>query len=663
MSYERNWKKYRATFDEKAEKIISKLSLEEKISLMSGSLSLDDILNSIRKKSRTHYNEVPYVAGGVDNIPKLRFVDGTRGVVCGNGTYTCFPVAAMRGATFNTDLEEEVGCAIGEEVIMAGGNFFAGICMNVPYHPGWGRAQETYSEDTNHISLMGQAIIRGVQSTGVIACVKHFAFNSIENIRREVDVDCDDRAANEVYLKQFKEAVEIGVGGVMTAYNSFRGEKCGQNHYLISTLLRDTWGFDGITMCDFTWGITNTEKAIKAGQNVEMPNTKFYGVKLLDAVKKGKITEQEIERAAKNIVRTLIAHESILKEVKIADKNSLLEKHRKLARRVAEEGITLLKNNGILPINVKNKKSKIVVLGELADYPNIGDRGSSQVYPPYVITPLEGILNNCGAAEVIYYKGDSIAHCKRIVKNADVVIVFAGNNYKDEGERISADVDEIASEDISGDRTDSLKISPKDLSIIKGVAESRDDIVVVLEGGSTIIVDDFIDDVAALIFSYYPGMEGGNAIADVLYGKVNPSGKLPFVIPKSEHDLQDFDWNNKRQVYNYYHGYTLLDKKGIAPRFEYGFGLSYTTFSKKVLEDNIDEQKISVRVAVKNTGSVAGAEVVKLYLIPGVSEYPCKILLGFTKVYLLPNEEKEITLSGYYNTYKLEQKNVSFRID
>lgn len=184
---------------------------------------------------KKHYNEEPYCAGGIleKGIPPIKFVDGTRGVVCGRGWSTCFPVAVMRGATFDIGLEEKVGRAIGEEVLLAGGNLFAGICVNLPYHPGWGRAQEVYGEDSYLLGEMGAALVRGVQSVGVIACVKHFAFNSMEDSRFEVDIACSEWAEQEVFLPHFKKCIDAGAGAVMSAYNSFRGVPCGQNMYLL----------------------------------------------------------------------------------------------------------------------------------------------------------------------------------------------------------------------------------------------------------------------------------------------------------------------------------------------------------------------------------------------------------------------------------------------
>ena len=207
-----DWREYRLTYTERAEAILKTLSLEEKISLMSGSEIRSEVRGAIRKKLKVHYNEHPYRAGGIKekDIPAMLFADGTRGVVCGCKKATCFPVASMRGAAFDPELEEEIGRAIAAEVLDVGANFFGGVCVNLPYHPGWGRAQEVYGEDPCLLGRMGSALIRGVQENGVIACVKHFAFNSMENARFKVSIECDKRTEREIFLNHFKKCIDAG---------------------------------------------------------------------------------------------------------------------------------------------------------------------------------------------------------------------------------------------------------------------------------------------------------------------------------------------------------------------------------------------------------------------------------------------------------------------
>lgn len=278
----------------------------------------------------------------------MRFVDGTRGVVCGRGTYTCFPVAAMRGAAFDPALEEAVGHAIAEEVLDAGGNLFGGVCVNLPVHPGWGRAQESYGEDPCLLGKMGAALVRGVQDRGVIACVKHFAFNSMENARFKVSVSCSKRAEREVFLPHFQKCIEAGAGALMCAYNSYQGVLCGHHDYLLNRVLKGEWGFDGFVMNDFLWGIRDTVEAVNGGLDLEMPATQFFGEKLVRAVREGKVPESRIDEAALRILRTLLAHRErcagALPGGKLTPEQ--FRQHADLALQCAREGITLLKNEG-----------------------------------------------------------------------------------------------------------------------------------------------------------------------------------------------------------------------------------------------------------------------------------------------------------------------------
>lgn len=603
MDKKMNWKAYRLTYTKQAKDILKTLSLEEKVSLMSGSEIRSEVRGAIRKKLKVHYNEHPYRAGGIKEkgIPAMLFADGTRGVVCGCKKATCFPVASMRGAAFDPELEEEIGRAIAEEVLDVGANFFGGVCVNLPYHPGWGRAQEVYGEDPYLLGRMGSALVRGVQENGVIACVKHFAFNSMENARFKVSIECDKRTEREIFLSHFKKCIDAGAGSVMSAYNRYQGAMCGENEYLLRQVLRNEWDFDGFTICDFVWGVKDTVASASSGLDIEMPITHFYGEKLLEAVRKGEVTEQTIDESALRIIRTLLAHEHFIEEHK-KEGSCDYRKHQELALQCAREGITLLKNEDqLLPIDCKKGK-KIVVLGSYADRENIGDRGSSQVYAPYVVTILQGITEYPADVEVIYYSGESASHCRRLAKEADVVVIVAGNDYLDA--------------------------------------------VVVLVGGSMILMDEWEDRVGAILMAYYPGMEGGKAVADVLFGKTNPGGKLPFVIPKKKEDLPEIDWDAEEFRYDYYHGYTLLNKSHVKPLYPFGSGLSYTTFTLAGMKAWRDEENLYASVIAKNTGKREGSEVVQMYVGAADSkvERPEYVLKDFRKIRLDAGEEKEVKL-------------------
>ncbi|MDD6657081.1 MAG: glycoside hydrolase family 3 C-terminal domain-containing protein [Lachnospiraceae bacterium] len=659
-----NWKSYRQTYEKMAEDILSELSLKEKVSLMSGRLTQEEIRSQILNRKKVHYNEKPYWAGGMadKNVMPILFVDGSRGVVCGRGIYTGFPVTVLRGATFDRELEYRVGDAIAKEVILADGNLFGGCCLNLPYHPGWGRAQESYGEDTFLIGEMGASLVKGVQSEGVIACIKHFAFNSMENNRLTVNIVCDKRTEKEVFLPHFKKCIDAGAGAVMTAYNSFQGEMCGQNRYLIHDVLKKEWGFDGFVISDFTWGITDTVKAANAGMDVEMPHTYYYGEQLMKAVESGDVSESEMDAAALRIVRTILAHSDSLFENRelVKKQDNLKKEHAKLALECARKGITLLKNeNHILPLSCKGRGKKIVILGTLADEDNLGDYGSSRTYPPYVIHAKDGIWKSLSGAELIVYSGESTSHCKRLAKEADAVIIFAGNHYQDEGEHIKADENVHKSDMYGGDRTEGIALSQKHVSMVDAVYEVRSDAVLVLTGGGAIMLENVVDKVGAILMQYYPGMEGGTALGEILFGKISPSGRLPFSIPKDEKDLVDIDWDATEQIYGRYHGYTRLDYLKKEPRYDFGFGLSYTEFTYENLYSRVELDALKTIVTVRNIGKRESDTVVLLFVgAPGIAvEREKRLLKGFTRIHLLPGEEKEICLLCPLNelTYYDEQ--------
>lgn len=639
---ETDYRTYRKTYTEQAEKIVQSLTLEEKIGLMSGVRTMEEVRKSIQKKVNTHYNETPYRAGGIERkkVPPVLFADGSRGVVCGRKTYTCFPVESLRGASFDTSLEAEIGEAIGEEVLLAGANLFGGVCVNLPYHPGWGRAQESFGEDTCLLGEMGAALVEGVQKTGVIACVKHFAFNSMENARFEVNITCDKKAEQEVFLPQFKRCVEAGAGAVMTSYNRYQGEMCGQNRYLLKEILKGEWQFDGFTLSDFNWGMKDTVAAVNAGMDLEMPNTYYYGERLLNAVREGKVAEELVDESALRIVRTLLAHEVKQKEYGTIDAERQLWNHRQLAKKSALSGITLLRNqNGILPLSGKCRK--IAVIGKLADEDVMGDRGSSQVYPPYHVTILQGILEQAGQ-EVIYYRGESLSHCRRLAKEADMVIVVAGNSAAQEGEYVYADMEEFYVKSMGGDRIQGVELPAHDREILSAVAQVRQDAIVIMVGGSAFSMADWIDRTGAVLMAYYPGMEGGHALADILFGKANPSGKLPFVIPRREEDLPQIDWNACHQTYQLLTGYRKLLSEGKKPLFPFGFGLSYTTFSLTEQRIECEAGKITVSLRIQNTGKRSGSEVVQVY---AAYEEEIRRLCSFEKVVLQAGEKKDLCLA------------------
>lgn len=638
-------KQDRMKYDKKAVEVVSQMSLEEKIYLMSGSITPEKMMHDFATPGY-HYNMVPYTAGGNERlgIPSLRFCDGPRGVVSGN--CTCFPVAMGRGATFDIDLEERVGKAIAREVRANGGNFFGGVCINLPYNPGWGRSQEVYGEDSFHLGEMGKALVRGVQSQNVLACVKHFAFNSMEISRFKVSITCDKRTEQEVFLPHFKECIEAGAASVMSAYNLYNQVHCGHSEYLLNKVLREEWGFDGIVISDFIWGIKDTVAAANGGQNIEMPCTMLFGEKLLKAVQDGFVSEENIDKAAVCIVRTLLAFEEGEDPEEYPPSVICCEDHTRLALECAHKSITLMKNEGVLPFDPAIKR--VAVIGKLGEKENIGDHGSSQVFPPYVVT-LPQALEKRGL-EVTVCDGTDIKETKKIAASADAVLIVAGYNHNDEGEYVApettAGMEAAGMDSIGGDR-ECLRLHDDEVELINAIGGINSKTVVILIGGNTIITSDFDRSVPAMLMAYYPGMEGGTALADIVFGDVCPSGKLPFVVPYSAEDLPYVKWDTDQQYYEYYHGYARLDKVGKKPEFPYGFGLSYTRFALSGAEVSVSDTEIVVSCKVKNIGKLSGDEVVQLYIGFENSKIdrPRKLLRGFSRVSLDPGMEQKVTIS------------------
>ncbi len=645
-----------------ATEILKKLSLREKVGLMSGHTSRNSIHGALKGTTGVHYNEYPYSAGGnpEKGIPAVEFCDGPNGVVCGRGKSTCFPVPMMRAASFDTELEEKIGAAIGEEILAYGGNLFGGVCINLPYHPGWGRCQETYGEDDFLIGEMGKAMVRGVQSTGVIACLKHFAFNQMENNRFRVNVVCDKKTEREIFLRHFEKCVKAGAGAVMSAYNSYQGVMCGHNSYLLNDVLKKEWGFDGFVLSDFTWGVRDTIEAANGGQNIEMADTLYFGSRLVQAVLEGKVSESVIDDAALRIIHTMLRFDNIRREAfkglkkqnRISTagmiKKSVIgcKSHRQLALRSAEEGCVLLKNEGpVLPISRNNRK--IAVFGRLADTPNTGDRGSARVYPEYTVTIIQGILKEVSEdAEVIYYTGKNLSHTKRLMKEADAAIIVAGYDYYDEGEAISRDQSTPEKGSFAGgDRCGLLRLHENDEEFLEKTAGLNPNTIVVLIAGSMIIPGKWIEKVPSVLYGFYGGMEGGHAIARVLFGKSDPGGRLPFVIPEKEEDLPKLDFSANEVRYQYWHGYRRLKHLGKKAMFPFGYGLSYTTFKLSGVEAEFDRERLKIRISanIQNTGKRTGETILQVYVkTPENDSVFC--IKGFKRVKLEKDEEKEVQI-------------------
>jgi beta-glucosidase len=662
-----------ATVDQEIEKLLVELTLAEKLSLLDGDWPF---WSGIREMMGGGYHRHPWNAGVIPRlgIHGVRFSDGPRGVVLEGGA-TTFPVTMARGATWDVELETRIGDAIGKELSALGANLYGGVCINLLRHPAWGRAQETYGEDPVLLGALGAALCRGVQRHAM-ACVKHFALNSMENARFSVDVTIAPRALHEVYLPHFKQVVDAGVAAVMSAYNSVNGEWCGQNRTLLTDILKQRWGFAGFVLTDFVMGLRDAKAGILAGQDLEMPFQMNFAWDLEQCVASGAVPIARIDDAARRILtqqRRLGAPRDVPHAVLGC------AEHRALAREAARKAIVLLQNErGVLPLS---GTERIALIGRLAAVPNLGDRGSSDGRPRHVVTPLEGLRGAVGGGgEVHHETGESLDAARALAARCDVAVVVVGYTYRDEGEFLTPpDFSPFAhgipapgplrrlfaprwmrplwSRSVAllaklgarrsaagefglgmgGDRT-SLTLSATDEALIRAVAGANPRTIVCVMGGSAVIMESWRASVPAILMLWYPGMEGGHALADVLLGKAAPSGRLPFVIPADPAHLPHFDRNARSITYDLWHGYRKLDADGAAPAFPFGFGLSYTQFEYRSARVDRDEvgaaDTVTVSVEVENTGARDADEVVQLYAeaIGSAIERAPRELRGFTRI-------------------------------
>ncbi|MFO7294399.1 MAG: glycoside hydrolase family 3 C-terminal domain-containing protein [Clostridia bacterium] len=628
-------------------KLISQMTLEEKASLCSG-LDL------------WHLKGVERLG-----IPSIMVSDGPHGLRKQNAEHielktsvpaTCFPTAVGLASSWNRELVEKVGAAIGEECQAEGVSVLLGPGANIKRSPLCGRNFEYFSEDPYLSSEMAASHIKGVQSQGVGTSLKHFAANNQEHRRMSVDAVIDERTLREIYLASFEGAVKKGKPWtVMCSYNRVNGEYASENKYLLTDILRDEWGFDGVVVSD--WGAVNERvKALEAGLDLEMPSS--FGIRdqqIVQAVKEGKLSEEVLDRAVERILNLIFKAVDGRKENATYDK----EAHHQLAREVARECMVLLKNEDkILPLK---RQGTIAVIGEFARKPRYQGGGSSHVNPTKLDDIYEEIKKSAGnSVNVLYAKGYSLdkdevdegllEEAKQVAMNADVAVIFAGlpEHYESEGY----------------DRQH-MRMPESHCALIEGVAEVQPNVVVVLSNGSPVEMP-WIDKVKGLLEAYLGGQALGGAIADLLFGDANPSGRLAETFPKKLSDnpsYLNFPGEGDRVEYRegIFVGYRYYDKKGIEPLFPFGYGLSYTTFEYSDLniskKEILDTETVTVSVKVKNTGDRAGKEVVQLYVRDVESSVirPEKELKGFEKVELQPGEEKVVTFEldkrafAYYN--------------
>jgi beta-glucosidase len=643
--------------------VLEEMTPEERLWCLDGDLPTHAGLAFLQQEDGYHLDAFPAAQVERLGVPGFAFADGPRGCVVGNAT--AFPVAMARGATWDPDLEERVGEAIGRELRAAGATLTGAVCVNLLRHPAWGRAQETYGEDPFHVGEMAATVTRGLQRH-VMACLKHLACNSMENARFSVDVEVDEIALHEVFLPHFRRVVDEGVASVMAAYNSVNGEWCGQNRSLLKDVLRDEWGFQGFVISDWIFGLRDAVTSLSAGLDVEMPYRMVRARDLPAALTEGRASWGDVDTAVVRLLSTLLRFDSVLSAP--APDSAVLgsTEHRALAREVAARSAVLLQNEPVDggPVLPLPAGCSIAVLGSLADTVNLGDAGSSDVWDE-ACTTVVGSLREAGR-DVRHASGDDLLEAARVAADADVAVVVVGYTRLDEGEYLGqvdpslyalfpADdepdvVDRFAARRAAlpvtrkparladratgfgggGDRT-ALRLKDADVALIRAVAAANPRCVVALQAGSAVLIDEWRPSVPAVVQSWYAGCEAGTGLVDVLTGLVNPSGRLPFTVPVSEDHLPFFDSHASSIRYDRWHGWWHLEREGHTPAFPFGFGLSYTSFELEPASFRQDGDEIVVVGGVRNTGERDGADVVQVYATLPDPAAPRR-LVGFARV-------------------------------
>ncbi len=551
---------------------------------------------------------------------------------------TSFPSASSLASTWDTDLLYDVGAALGQEAIALNVDVLLGPGVNMKRSPLGGRNFEYFSEDPYLSGELAASFINGVQSKGVGTSVKHFAANNQEFERFRINAMVDERTLREIYLPAFEKAVKKAQPWtVMCAYNKLNGNYGSENHALLVDILKNEWGFEGLVVSD--WGAVHDRvAALKGGLDLEMPGPRERRVKaVVEAVRSGQLDAALLNEAVRRILKV------VFKAVETPKGGTFdVAAHHALARKVAAEGIVLLKNNGILPLqNVQH----IALIGRTVQNPHFQGGGSSHVNPTQVDIPFVELQKQAGDSELSYADGypsdasfqqELIDQAAALAKTADVALLFIGlPSYK---------------ESEGYDRAD-LDLTIQQIALIKAVTSVQPRTVVILNNGSAVVMSEWMDGTAAILEAWMMGQAGGGAIADVLFGKVNPSGKLTETFPMRLVDTPaalHFPGENGEVPYSerLFIGYRYYDAKQVPVLYPFGYGQSYTTFeyhSARVSATMFkDVDGVTVSVDVTNTGNVAGKEIVQFYVNDRQSKLirPPKELKGFVKVALQPGETK-----------------------
>lgn len=627
----------------KYEKIINKMTLEEKASLCVG-------------KDYWHSQNIERL-----EIPNITMSDGPHGLrvqkkeadnlgINESEISTCFPASSTVANTWNKEMAYSLGKALGEEATYEDVDIVLGPAINIKRSPLCGRNFEYFSEDPYLTGIMGTEYVKGLQANGVGACVKHFAVNNQENRRRTINAVVDERTLREIYLKAFEMIVkQANPLSVMSAYNKLNDRYCTENKELLD-ILKKEWKFNGIVITD--WGAENDRvEGLIAGNELEMPGGRGDGVdEIVNAVKENRVSEQYLDEIVDRILDVTF---KVNKRKKIEKYDR--EEHHRIALSIAEEAVVLLKNEEeILPL----KKQKIALIGDMAKNPRYQGAGSSTINPyklenAYDCLKQENIqfeyakgYGRIETQEDEEYRKEAV----KIAKENDIVVIFAGltENYESEGM----------------DRT-TLELPKNQNNLIEEISKVNSNIVIVLSNGSPITMP-WKDKVKAIITGYLGGEAGGKAIVNCLLGKVNPSGKLTETYPNCLEDTPCFkNYSGTEASVEYqeaiYVGYRYYDKNNTNVLYPFGYGLSYTNFEYSDLKINKSKENIEVSFKIKNIGNIEGKEIAQLYISeqnPNIFKAK-KELKGFEKVDLKPNEEKKIKItltSDDFSYYNVETK-------
>ena len=678
--------------DKAIDAVIAQMTLEEKVNMLHSKTNMSSAGVERLGIADMHYADGPF--GIREEGQPNGFMSA--GWTLDSATY--FPTGSALAATWSEELAYKYGTGMGKEARLRGKDVILGPAVNIQRLPVGGRTYEYLSEDPILSAALALEYTKGCQDQGTAVCIKHFAVNNQETNRGSVDAQLDERTLREIYLKPFERAVvEGGAMSVMPAYNKVNGDYCSENEHLLNEILRGEWGFKGFTVSD--WGGTHsTMGAMLHGLNVQMTGSNYLGQPVIDSIATGALTEDMVDEKVRQILRVRYAIEAIPDDVANTVMTSQPE-CQDIALQVARKSVVLLKNDGVLPI--KPEVKKIAVIGQNAVLKTQSGGMGAGVKALYEVTPLEGIIKRAGEGiEVTYAPGyknfpgrrwgpapaetnpleaaaidepadpQLLAEAVALAKDADLVIFFGGTNKSIETE--------------GSDRKD-IKLPCGQEELVQALFEANPNLATVLISGGPTDLQVLEPASPAIVQGWWNGTEGGTALAEVLFGDIAPSGKLPFTFPMKLEDSPAFALGNfpdpnaggdlftlmfrldvmkmsreerqklidalpkpvSKYTEGFYVGYRWFDTKEIKPMYAFGHGLSYVSFAYDDLKVKPGKDDVKVTLTLKNEGSMPADEVVQLYVhrVDSAVEWPAKELKAFSRVSLAAGESKKVTLT------------------